>query len=174
MSCFNKFSRDLKQGQLYEEKARGLFKYKKWGRVEGYFKDYDFWLLAGDKKSYFEVKSDKLAAITGNLCIEYGYKGNPSGITATKADYYIYYVLHTDSGTVRGKIIGEDVYIIPVAELREIAGGCRSVMGGDGKHSKLYLVDIGLVSKYRQGASFKKPSKTAEEEIANMLKTLIM
>lgn len=174
MSCFKKFSRDLIQGQLYEEKARGLFKYDDWGHVEGCFKDYDFWLSVGGKKTYFEVKSDKMTAITGNLCIEYEYKGKPSGINATKADYYIYYVLHTDDRTVKGKIIGEDVYIIPVDKLREIAEDCRSVMGGDGKYSNLYLVNTILVKEYRCGKPFKRPVKTIEDGISNTFAALVM
>lgn len=174
MGFFNKFSRDLKQGQLYEEKARSLFNYQDWGRVDGCFKDYDFWLLAGGKKSFFEVKCDNLTATTGNLCIEYEYKGKPSGINATKADYYIYYVLHTKDGTARGKVIGEDVYIIPVSKLKRIAEGCRSVAGGDGKRAKLYLVNTRLVSKYLRGEKFKKPVKTTEDVICDMITTLIM
>ena len=174
MGFFKKFSRDLKQGQLYEEKARGIFKYEDWGKVDGCFKDYDFWLLVCGKKTYFEVKSEKLAAITGNLCIEYEYKGKPSGIDATKADYHIHYVLHTDDRTVKGKIIGEDVYIIPVSKLKKIAEGCRSVISGDGKYSKSYLVNTMLVKKYRCGPPFKRPVKTIEDGISNTFTNLVM
>lgn len=37
-----------------------------------------------------EVKSDRLAHQTGNIYVEMTYKGKPSGIFASKADWWVY------------------------------------------------------------------------------------
>jgi hypothetical protein len=148
MRASEKFNRDLKQGKYYEGKAVELFDYDNYHIARGYCKEYDFWFIKDGKKTFVEVKSERYASITNNLAIEFKYKGRPSGINITKADYYAYYILHTGNGTVEGDIKKEECYIIPTNELREIAEKCRIVKGGDGYHSMIYLVHKGLLKKY--------------------------
>jgi hypothetical protein len=57
-------------------------------------KKWDILLRKGDKKFYFEVKTDLWEyynRFTGNIFIEVSCNGNPSGIMNTKSDYFCYY-----------------------------------------------------------------------------------
>ena len=63
-----KFDIDLKYGQVREEQVKNIF--------------------AGKK---IEVKTERdWWAKTGNVALEYECNGKPSGITATKSDYWIH------------------------------------------------------------------------------------
>jgi len=63
-----KFDIDLKYGQVREEQVKNIF---------------------ADKK--IEVKTERdWWAKTGNVALEYECNGKPSGITATKSDYWIH------------------------------------------------------------------------------------
>ena len=55
--------------------------------VRGNFKQYDVCSLSGDIA--LEVKLDTKSMTTGNFAIEYSYRGEPSGIAATTADYFV-------------------------------------------------------------------------------------
>lgn len=54
--------------------------------AEGNFPDWDIQITSGKT---FEVKADKKTGETGNIFIETRYRGEPSGICATKADYFV-------------------------------------------------------------------------------------
>ncbi len=144
----SKFERDLEQGKIYERKAVEYFDYDSYKMKKGYCKEYDFHFVKDGIKKYVEVKSDRLASVTGNLCIEYMCNDKPSGITSTTADYWVYFILHTKGGGVKGEIIKEEVYKIPTDELRNIVKGCRRVSGGDWNKSRLYLVSKHKVRQY--------------------------
>ena len=148
MRASEKFDRDFQQGKYYEKKAIELFNYDDYHIAKRGCKEYDFWFIKDGDKTFVEVKSERYASITNNLAIEFQYKGRPSGISITKADFYVYYILHTGNGTVKGDIKREECYMIPTDELREIAKKCRIVKGGDGYHSMIYLVHKALLKKY--------------------------
>ena len=61
-----------------------------------------------------EVKTDRLAVKTGNLAVEFRYRGRPSGIQTTKADEYFFVVVE-DDGSIRYRLN------IPTAKLKKIA-----------------------------------------------------
>lgn len=134
----NNFNSDLKFGKKYEVEALNYFKYTKVCMSEGLFKGYDFIL---DDKIKVEVKADRMAQKTCNIAIEHTYKGYKSGITTTKAHYYVYFV---------EKCKTFDCYKIPVKKLRKIIikNNCRSVKGGDFKNSEMYLLNIKYIKKY--------------------------
>lgn len=50
------------------------------------FPDWDIQITSGKT---FEIKADKKTDETGNIFIETGYRGSPSGLAATKADYFV-------------------------------------------------------------------------------------
>jgi hypothetical protein len=133
------FKGDLKLGNKYEIKATGLFEYDSCDIKKGKFKAYDFSFKKDNKETFVEVKSDRIAHKTGNLCIEYKCNNLDSGITTTTAHYWVYYVIGDKK---------DDVYIIPTDELRKIACSFRSVNGGDGFRSKMYLVPRTKLIKY--------------------------
>ena len=124
------FLTDLSFGQSYEKKAATYFKYRNIDFAKGRCKGYDF-ILDGFIK--IEVKSDRMAHKTGNLAIEYKCNNKPSGISTTEAVKYVYFVKYPSH---------DDCYIIPVDELKKICKKKgRSVRGGDGWRSKMWLVN---------------------------------
>lgn len=91
-------------------------KYKKWKEI---------------KEVTYEVKSDRKSEQTGNCCIECMYKGEPSGIYASKADYIVYYTDHQ-------WWIQERSVLLDRLEMAEKI----TKNGGDGHFSKLYLITV--------------------------------
>ena len=61
-----------------------------------------------------EVKTDRLAVKTGNLAVEFRYRGRPSGIQTTKSDEYFFVIVEQD-GSIRYRLN------IPTAKLKKIA-----------------------------------------------------
>jgi hypothetical protein len=107
----NTFHRDLEFGKRWEETAIDKLSSENSviERPVGCHKEYDFIL---DGISY-EVKSDKRAYSTGNLCIEYKRaSGALSGISTTTAEYYIYFVVKPGGGY--------DVYKITVSYIKKL------------------------------------------------------
>lgn len=101
-------------------------------------------LLLGSDKSKIEVKTERDDwARTGNIAIEFQFKGNPSGIAKTTADWWIH--LLTLGGEVKA------AFILPVPTLRQfvfvnaINKQFRIVTGGDNKDSDLILVPIEMI-----------------------------
>lgn len=94
-------------------------------------------LLSGDITA--EVKSEAyLWEKTGNIAIEYEYRGKPSGISTTEADVWVH-ELRRDGEPVM-------TLVIPVPRLKEL---CRKAYrarriksGGDGDQSKMVLLRI--------------------------------
>jgi len=84
------FHSDLAYGVEKEELVlkRVQRKYPEAYRVDGYFKEWDIYIP--EKKIGIEVKSDRMSHKTGNVVIEYSYGGEPSGIQATKATWWVY------------------------------------------------------------------------------------
>jgi len=84
------FQSDLAYGEEKELLVldRLRLKYPKAYKVEGYHKEWD--LFVPEKNIGIEVKSDRMSKRTGNVAIEYSYGGEPSGIEATKAKWWVY------------------------------------------------------------------------------------
>ena len=75
-----------------------------------------------------EVKSDQMARATGNVFVEFEYRGQPSGITSTEAGWWAIEVQ-------------DDVFVLmPTEKLRAIAQKHRVITGGDNDWSKGRLV----------------------------------
>lgn len=76
---------------------------------------------------------------TGNICIEYEYRGRPSGIAATQADFWVH-ELRRDGLTL--------IYLIlPVWKLRQVCRqawleGSHRQNSGDNGYSKVILLPI--------------------------------
>lgn len=90
-------------------------------------------ILNGAKK--IEVKTDRMAHKTGNIAVEFRYKGNPSGISKTEAHYWAFVLF--DGGLI---------YFIETNRLKEIARICYMnngfVKGGDNNMSDIILIPI--------------------------------
>ena len=101
-------------------------------------------LLLGSDKSKIEVKTERDDWVrTGNIAIEFQFKGNPSGIAKTTADWWIH--LLAFDGEVKA------AFVLPVPALRQfvfvnaINKQFRIVTGGDNKDSDLILVPIEMI-----------------------------
>jgi hypothetical protein len=78
---------------------------------------------------------------TGNICIEYRQNGQPSGIAATQADYWVH-ELRRDAETL--------CYLMfPLERLRALARtvGRRHEGGGDGGRFDNYLIPLREILK---------------------------
>jgi hypothetical protein len=106
----NSFNEDLKFGTIYEKKTLDILNISNYEMSKGYQPLYD--ILDKDKNIKYEVKADRKAYFTNNICIEYNRKdGSPSGIYLTEADYYIYYIIREKEEY--------DLYIIPTKKIKK-------------------------------------------------------
>ena len=111
------FDIDLEFGLVYEEKLKDILQ---------------------SKGSKIEVKTERDTWVdTGNIAIEVSYKGRPSGLAGTKADWWFHIL------TIKG-----DMLCFPVSKLKYIIRELykkkevRTVKGGDNNDSKILLVPI--------------------------------
>lgn len=87
----------------------------------------------------YEVKSDRRAHQTGNLCIEYEHTNRPSGISITEADFWIYFVVNGDSYTS---------YRIPTDALKGRITDDTRKFYTDGGNSRFYLIPANEFSDF--------------------------
>jgi hypothetical protein len=138
------FLNDLSFGKKYENLLATYLQpfYTNINKIEGKFKDYD---MICDNKIKYEVKSDRLSIKTGNLAIEFMCNNKESGITSTKADFYAYFII---------KNLDEyDLYIIPTEDIKTKIKNKdykRTVKGGDGWRSQMYLFDLKVFENYKK------------------------
>lgn len=125
------FTKDLAFGKTWEATAMSLV-----GGGEpapsGRFKPYDF-TSQGVK---YEVKADRLAYKYGGntMFVEFECGGEPSGISTTEADVWMYFMVKPD--------MSYKCYTIPVADLKSWCEGCVVKKGGDGWRAKGYIVPV--------------------------------
>lgn len=129
------FKEDLKFGQTFEIKALDYFKYNTYKKNND--NRYDLIL---DDKIKIEVKADRLSYHTNNIAIEFECFDNPSGISISEADYYIYFIIKPNNEYT--------VYKFKTDELKDIIKNCRIVSGGDMKASKMYLLNVNKIKNF--------------------------
>jgi hypothetical protein len=135
----NKFSNQLKQGHKYERESLKYLEHDSFKHDTKYRKEYDLIIIKDGKKIKIEVKSDRQASITGNLAIEYECNKKGSGITTTEADFWVYFIVYPDR---------DEVYKIPIDDLKELIKSCNKVSGGDGGRSRMYLLYKTKIKQY--------------------------
>ena len=139
------FAQDLAFGQKYERELISVLKLEGARLAEKKCKEYDVINpLEDGTLEYYEVKSDRLAHKTGNIAIEFMYKGQPSGILTTKAHYWSYFIIFPS---------GEfDLYVIPTAKIIKKINNVRFskiINGGDRNASQCYLFPKAVFEKYK-------------------------
>ena len=113
-----KFDLDLKYGQVKEKIVADMLQ---------------------DKK--IEVKSERgMWLKTGNIAIEYECYGKPSGINATKSDYWFHNLCVGDE--VFATLVFETKMLKKIINASINENQVRSVSGGDHNASKMYLMNI--------------------------------
>jgi hypothetical protein len=111
------------------------------------FKPFDLNLLEGklsEKKLFqtlktIEVKKDYMGWKTGNIVVEYECNEKPSGIAATKSNFFCYELTNKNQETV--------VYLFLKTSIlknlcRKYIGTKNDVYGGDGKRAKMIKLPI--------------------------------
>jgi hypothetical protein len=136
------FHSDLELGQSYETKALGYIPHDRYRIPKGKFKPFDIEAIHNNVRTTYEVKCDRIAYRTRNFAIEYECNNQPSGIHTTKADYYLYFVLHPTHPPL--------LYQIPTQLLREAMVFCPSIRGGDGYRCQMYLIPLERFAAYEQ------------------------
>ena len=119
------FDIDLQFGLIYEKRLKRLLK----------------------EDGKIEVKTERDTwATTGNIAVEIRFKGQPSGLAKTKADWWFHIL------TLDGEMV--TMVCFPVDKLKQIVKELldkklvKKVMGGDNNDSELLLVPIDkLLSK---------------------------
>jgi hypothetical protein len=138
----NKFNKDLKFGNEFENKFCSIFKLTDYEIKKGKFLPYD--VIDNTTQIKYEVKADRYTYKTGNICIEFECNNKPSGINTSESDYYIYFVVCPNDEY--------DLYKIPTKSIkRRIKTNLyKKVMyGGDNNASKFYLFDKMHFEKFK-------------------------
>ena len=121
MVTFNKdFKYDLEFGEIREQRVADILLNQK-----------------------IEVKTERGQwATTGNIAIEYEYRGQPSGITTTEAPYWLH-ILEVDGEEFCTLLLKTSV----LRTLLKTVKSARNVSGGDDKQSKLVLLPLSEIFK---------------------------
>jgi hypothetical protein len=97
--------------------------------------NFDLIMSYKDREFKYEIKTDVLLSKendTGNLVVEFESRNKPSGISITKADYFVYFIPK----------LGE-IWNIRVDKLKKLINknNFKKVVGGDvGSNTKMYLI----------------------------------
>lgn len=132
-----KFWQDKAISDKVENKVADLLKTKyKLKNIEfNHDNKYDISAFTQDNRHItFEVKSDSMVQMTGNIGLEYFNRGKPSGIATSQSDYYVYHLQLNSQMSVVGMIKTKDLKKL-IQEKKYL----RDVEAGDGKLAKVYL-----------------------------------
>ena len=146
------FQKDLKLGEKYESEFLKYISYDTYEKSKGVFKDYDLIIKKDAITTTYEIKCDRIAYKTNNLCIEYECNLKPSGIDATKSNFYGYFIIKNNS---------YNLYIIPTDYIKASINEKKykkDTSGGDGGKSKFYLFSLDIFNKF---LIKKSPKETA-------------
>jgi hypothetical protein len=109
----------------------------------GHTNAYDIRAKVNDKIFTFEVKEDFTCERTGNVGVEFECRGKPSGISVSKANFYIYKI-HSKRGV--------KVFLYKTSQLKAMIANeyyFRVVNGGDvGSGSMNYLFTYDTFTRY--------------------------
>tara|TARA_R100000664_G_scaffold16668_1_gene25476 strand:+ start:1310 stop:1741 length:432 start_codon:yes stop_codon:yes gene_type:complete len=100
-------------------------------------------------KGLLEIKTERDRwKQTGNFAIEVAFKGNPSGLSKTQADFWLHAFYDSDTDEICFS------FLLPVSKLKKIIermlelNQIKTVHGGDRMDSKLLLVPIHDFTKH--------------------------
>ena len=159
MDLNKKFKKDLKYGTTGEKIVAMYMAINGMSIVRDEStntKDYDIVMYSpkADKNLYMEVKTDNYVDNendTGNIAIEIRYRGKPSGISTTKADWWIYYM---------PEISFNNLWMMECDKLKrfikENIQDLKVVKGGDNNWSELVLIPRKKYAQYFGVDTIKK------------------
>lgn len=141
----SKFLRDLEVGEAGERKVAAALKSLKKATAVLFpkmGKDYDFVLeFDNAPRITVETKTDLFSKTSSNIFMEVSCNGMKSGLTATKAAIWVFYLPHLEEGLA----------FCPIKMLKYLLSDAgrthRVVNGGDGWRVKGHLVPIDVTKK---------------------------
>ena len=136
------FKENIAFGNIYEKKAVEYFDHDDFKIEEGKVSSHDIVFTKNNTEIKVEVKSDRLAYKTGNLCIEIESNSILSGLSVTQADFWLYFVINPN---------GENtIYKIPIDILWELTNRFINNyrFGGYKRLSKMVLIPTMLLHEY--------------------------
>ena len=128
------FDIDLDFGEMKEQEVVNYFEGD--GSIE----------VKTERYNRMSMKSNKEWKETGNIAIEYKYKGRPSGISVTNARTWIH-LLSDEDEVVGGFIIKTSVLKKRIKDMLNM-GMARKIKGGDNDNSDLVLIPIKELYNY--------------------------
>jgi hypothetical protein len=140
------FKNCLEFGKKYEIETLKYLDYDKYEISEGKNKEWDIKINKDNDITLYEVKAEIGCFKYNNLCIEYRCNNIDSGITATKAKWWIHYAI---------KDILNNLYIvfkIPTKKINEMIQTKkynRIVKCGDNNNAECYLFKLDLFEEYK-------------------------
>lgn len=142
---YHNFKKDLCFGNKYEIKLLEYIDYDRYKQALGNFKYYDIKIYKNNEIFRYEVKADRMAYKTNNLCIEFYHTGKPSGISTTKADFWAIFVINPLNSNE------ETLYIIPTQIIKDMIENkeYKSQMRGRDYVNEFYLFNIKLFDLYK-------------------------
>ncbi len=141
-----KFALDLETAQETEKQISKLLQSELNCKIVkfGSNADWDILISKDGAEKTIEVKEDFLSKDTGNLAVEFESRGKLSGISISKADYYLYKI-YLSLGM-------SEYWIIDTKKLKSMIKFelfLRKVSGGDkGSETKMYLFKIPVFKKF--------------------------
>lgn len=93
--------------------------------------------IVGQQK--IECKADRIAYKTGNIFVEYEYRGLPSGIAATDAAYWVIGIADAQ-GRIARALLASTTWLKSQCALHWNSD--RNIRGGDNRQSRGVLVPI--------------------------------
>lgn len=137
------FKAHLKFGNKYELYALHYIPYVKYELSNK--SEYDIMCITKKgKHNYYEIKADRYIHKTSNICIEYMSNGTYSGISITKATFYIIFSIKND--------VIDEIYKIPVRFIKKYIekNNLETRCLGYNRLSHCYLINKNVFKKYKK------------------------
>ena len=136
------FVKDYQFGSKYEQLFAEIMDFKNFNIATKKQSTHD--ILDEDTNLTYEVKADRLAFKTGNICIEYMCSDKLSGINTSTSNFYAYFFERNDKTHV--------LYVIPTEEIRNKIKDklyIKDMKGGDGWRSRFYLFKLSVFEEFK-------------------------
>lgn len=137
---FNRFLNDLQEAKVYERFVASVFEEIGFKTI-GFNNDkrYDIMMTTPmGKTKLIEVKKDSKSAGTGNIVFEYMSHSKPSGVAATKSDYWVS-VYPDELWIIKTKKLKRCIEFYNSVTCNDLDNCWNWVTAGDGKHTRCYL-----------------------------------
>jgi hypothetical protein len=155
----SQFISDLALGVMYEDEYIKMRNFTKVHHpIDKAFTDYDFKNL--ETQLTYEVKADRMTCKTGNIFVEFECSGKPSGIMATKADFWIHFICKYNN-------LKCDEYVkIKVDNLKELIknNNLKVKNGGDNYNAKGYIIPRRVLKTYLRDCDVDLTQKNAHKK----------